>query len=156
MHVSLLKLTTLFYLIGAVLYLYYVVTLHERGARLGRMFLLIGVIVHAIGFIWRYATAGYTPITNLFESLQFFALAIAAVSGQGTPSSSSALPAETPAQKEATRRQRIGSFFSSRPRTFRTTANSSESAVAANGPPLSRCRVPVVPYRRAITRFTAA
>jgi len=79
MHVTLLKVTTFFYLVGALLYLYYVIALHERGARLGRMFLLIGVILHAIGFVWRYVTAGYTPITNLFESLQFFALAIVAV-----------------------------------------------------------------------------
>lgn len=78
MHVSLLKATTLFYLAGALLYLYFIVTQHERGARLGRMFLLIGVVLHAAGFALRYVAAGYTPVTNLFESLSFFALSIAA------------------------------------------------------------------------------
>ncbi|MBI5420558.1 MAG: c-type cytochrome biogenesis protein CcsB [Deltaproteobacteria bacterium] len=79
MHISLLKVTTLFYLVGALLYLYFIITLHERGARLGRMFLLIGVILHAAGFVARYFAAGYTPITNLFESLSFFAMAIVGV-----------------------------------------------------------------------------
>jgi cytochrome c-type biogenesis protein CcsB len=79
MHISLLKLTTAFYLVGALLYLYFIVTLRERGARLGRMFLLIGVLLHAVGFCWRYAVAGYTPVTNLFESLSFFALSIVGV-----------------------------------------------------------------------------
>ena len=78
MHISLLKATAFFYLAGAFFYLYFIVTQKERGARLGRMLLLVGVILHAAGFALRYAVAGYTPITNLFESLSFFALAIAA------------------------------------------------------------------------------
>jgi cytochrome c-type biogenesis protein CcsB len=43
------------------------------------MFLVIGVVLHAVGFVARYIAAGYTPITNLFESLSFFAMAIVAV-----------------------------------------------------------------------------
>lgn len=78
MHISLLKVTTFFYLAGALLYLYFVVTLHERAARLGRMFLVIAVLLHGAGFAMRYAAAGYTPVTDLFESLSFFALCIAA------------------------------------------------------------------------------
>jgi ABC-type transport system involved in cytochrome c biogenesis permease subunit len=79
MHIVLLKVTTLFYLVGALLYLHFIITLRERGAKLGRMFLLIGVVLHAAGFVARYAAAGYTPVTNLFESLSFFAMAIVAV-----------------------------------------------------------------------------
>jgi cytochrome c-type biogenesis protein CcsB len=78
MHISLLKATAFFYFLGALFYLFFIVTQKERGARLGRMFLLVGVVLHAAGFALRYADAGYTPITNLFESLSFFALAIAA------------------------------------------------------------------------------
>lgn len=78
MHIILLKATAFFYLAGAAMYLGYIVTIRERAARLGRMFLLIGVILHAVGFAGRYAAAGYTPVTNLFESLSFFALAIVA------------------------------------------------------------------------------
>ncbi len=77
MHIALLKVTTFFYLAGALLYLYFIITLNGRGARLGRMSLMIGVILHVAGFALRYAVAGYTPVTNLFESLSFFALAIA-------------------------------------------------------------------------------
>src|SRR5512138_3230516 len=76
MHTILLKSTTLFYLVGAVLYLYFIATLKERSAKLGRMALLIGVVLHLIGFGMRFAEAGHTPITNLFESLSFFALVI--------------------------------------------------------------------------------
>src|SRR3972149_6848921 len=79
MHVTLLKITALFYLAGTLSYLYFIVTMKERGAKVGRMFLLAGVVLHLIGFGWRYAAAGYTPVTNLFESLSFFALAIAGV-----------------------------------------------------------------------------
>jgi cytochrome c-type biogenesis protein CcsB len=79
MHVTLLKATALFYLVGAFLYLYFVFTLNERSARIGRMFLLVGVIVHGVAFVARYFAAGYTPITSLFESLTFFAFAIVGV-----------------------------------------------------------------------------
>src|SRR3972149_2274569 len=78
MHISLLKATAFFYFVGALFYLYFIVTQKGRGARLGALFLLVGVSPPAAGFPLRYAVAGYTPITNLFESLSFFALAIAA------------------------------------------------------------------------------
>jgi|GEM_PF-3912652 len=43
------------------------------------MLLLIGVLLHGIGFIARHFVAGYTPITSLFESLSFSAFAIVCV-----------------------------------------------------------------------------
>ena len=76
MHISLLKATTFFNLAGSALYLYFIVTMDERGARYGRWLLLSGGGLHLAGFAARYVVAGYTPITNLFESLSFFALAI--------------------------------------------------------------------------------
>ncbi len=79
MQTVLLKATTFFYLAGALLYLYFTFALNERSARLGRMFLLIGVILHGAGFAGRYVVAGYTPVTSLFESLSFFAFAIVGV-----------------------------------------------------------------------------
>ena len=79
MHTVLLKATALFYLAGALLYLHFVFTLNERSARLGRMLLLIGVLLHGSGFVARYFAAGYTPITSLFESLSFSAFAIVCV-----------------------------------------------------------------------------
>jgi len=75
MQIAILKATALLYLIGNIFYLHFIVKLNERSARLGRMFLLIGVILHAAGFISRYMTAGHIPITGMFESLSFFSLA---------------------------------------------------------------------------------
>src|SRR3990172_5663312 len=79
MHTVLLKVTALFYLVGALAYLHFIFTLNERSPKLGRMLLLIGVVLHGAGFVARYFVAGYTPITSLFESLTFFAFAIVAV-----------------------------------------------------------------------------
>lgn len=79
MQIALLKVTALFYLVGTALYIHFIVKLNDRSARLGRMFLLIGAILHAAGFAARYAEAGYLPITSLFESLSFFSLATVAV-----------------------------------------------------------------------------
>ncbi|MBP2675942.1 MAG: ResC/HemX-like cytochrome c biosis rane protein [Deltaproteobacteria bacterium] len=79
MQIALLKATAIFYLAGAGLYLYFVFTLNERGARLGRMLLMIGAVLHGAGFAARYFAAGYTPITSLFESLSFSAFAIVCV-----------------------------------------------------------------------------
>jgi cytochrome c-type biogenesis protein CcsB len=79
MQIALLKATALFYLVGTVLYLFFIVKLNERSGRLGRMFLLIGALLHGVGFAARYATAGYMPITSLFESLSFFAFATVCV-----------------------------------------------------------------------------
>jgi cytochrome c-type biogenesis protein CcsB len=79
MHTALLKATALFYLVGALAYLHFVSTLNERSAKLGRMFLLIGAVLHGAGFVARYFAAGYTPITSLFESLTFFAFAIVVI-----------------------------------------------------------------------------
>lgn len=79
MHIDLLKVTALFYFAGALAYLHFIFTLNERSAKLGRMLLLIGAILHAAGFVARYFVAGYTPITSLFESLSFSAFAIVCV-----------------------------------------------------------------------------
>ena len=79
MQIALLKATAIFYLAGAGLYLYFVFTLNERSARLGRMLLMIGAVLHGAGFAARYFAAGYTPVTSLFESLSFSAFAIVCV-----------------------------------------------------------------------------
>ena len=79
MQIAILKATALFYLVGNVFYLYFIVKLNERSARLGRMFLLIGVIIHAVGFASRYMSLGHMPVTSLFESLSFFSFATVCV-----------------------------------------------------------------------------
>ena len=79
MHTALLKITALFYLAGSIAYVYFIFKLEERAAKVGRMLLMIGVILHGVGFVSRYFAAGYTPITSLFESLTFSAFAIVGV-----------------------------------------------------------------------------
>jgi ABC-type transport system involved in cytochrome c biogenesis permease subunit len=79
MHTVLLKVTALFYLVGALAYLHFIFTLKEQSPKIGRMLLLVGAILHAAGFVSRYFVAGYTPITSLFESLSFSAFAIVCV-----------------------------------------------------------------------------
>jgi cytochrome c-type biogenesis protein CcsB len=79
MQIALLKATAIFYLVGAGLYLYFVFTLNERSARLGRMLLMIGAALHGDVFAARYIAAGFTPVTSLFESLSFSAFAIVCV-----------------------------------------------------------------------------
>lgn len=79
MQIAFLKAAVLFYLAGTALYLHFIVRLGARSARLGRMFLLIGALLHGIGFAARYAAAGYLPITSLFESLSFFSFATVCV-----------------------------------------------------------------------------
>ncbi|MCL1925692.1 MAG: c-type cytochrome biogenesis protein CcsB [Syntrophorhabdaceae bacterium] len=72
MQIAILKATAFFYLIGNIFYLHFIIKLNERSARLGRMFILIGAILHAAGLTARYLSVGYMPVTSLFESLSFF------------------------------------------------------------------------------------
>ncbi|RMG60662.1 MAG: c-type cytochrome biogenesis protein CcsB [Deltaproteobacteria bacterium] len=79
MNAFFLKLAALFYLAGSLSYLAYVVFMSEKAVSAGRFSLLFGFGVHLVGFLMRYFEAGYTPITNLFESLSFFSLAVVGV-----------------------------------------------------------------------------
>lgn len=79
MHTVLIKVTVLFYFVGALAYVHFISRLNERSAKFGRMLLLIGAILHGAGFAARYFAAGYTPITSLFESLSFSSFAIVCV-----------------------------------------------------------------------------
>jgi cytochrome c-type biogenesis protein CcsB len=79
MHIFLLKSTAGVYLAGSLLYLWFVLAMKEKGARLGRMALVIGAVLHLAGFVLRYAEAGYFPLTNLFESLSFLSLCVVVV-----------------------------------------------------------------------------
>jgi len=61
------------YLLGTVASLIYLITLRKPLSRAGIAALVGGFIVHSLALIFRYIEAGYTPITNLHESLSFFA-----------------------------------------------------------------------------------
>jgi cytochrome c-type biogenesis protein CcsB len=75
--VSVLYLALCLYVASTFFYLSSLVTGKQRLNRFGFSCLVSGFAIHLIALFVRYVTAGYTPITNLHESLSFFALCIA-------------------------------------------------------------------------------
>ena len=65
-----------FYLLGTISHLIYVISLRGLFSKTGAGLLTIGFIFHTTAFILRCHEAGYLPITNLYESVSFFAWAI--------------------------------------------------------------------------------
>lgn len=72
----LFNLTLLVYLGASVLYLVAMIGKKATAGRVGRWVLFAGALLHAGSFGFRHATAGGTPVTNLHESLSFFAWCI--------------------------------------------------------------------------------
>lgn len=75
--ISILYVALALYLVSTFFYLSFLITDRARFTRYGLSFLLLGFAVHCLSLLLRYFAAGYTPITNLHESLSFFALCIA-------------------------------------------------------------------------------
>src|SRR4030042_6114325 len=69
----------IFYLLGTAVSLAFLIPLRRGLSRLGTFALAGGFIVHSLALLWRYIEAGHTPITNLHESLSFFAWSIVGV-----------------------------------------------------------------------------
>lgn len=64
------------YGVTTLLYLYFLARPGDGIARIGRWALYGGFAVHCLFTALRYIEAGYTPITNLHESLSFFSLTV--------------------------------------------------------------------------------
>ena len=79
MNVYFFKLAFLFYLLGTLAYLVYIVFLREALSKLATTTVCIGFFTHTLALVIRYAEAGHTPVTNLHESLSFFAWMITGV-----------------------------------------------------------------------------
>ncbi len=77
MNVYFFKFAALFYLLATLAYLGYVIALKKILSKAAVAVLSIGFASHTLALITRYAEAGYTPVTNLYESLSFFAWMIA-------------------------------------------------------------------------------
>lgn len=73
------KATTLLYLIGTLIYSVYLILLKDILLRGASKIVFLGFITHTLAFMTRYLEAGYTPVTNLHESLSFFAWMIIGV-----------------------------------------------------------------------------
>ncbi|HSB06928.1 MAG TPA: c-type cytochrome biogenesis protein CcsB [Thermodesulfobacteriota bacterium] len=73
MNIFFFKFSTLLYLLGALGYCAYIISLKEFLSKSAVTAVLIGFASHTLALITRYAEAGHTPVTNLHESLSFFA-----------------------------------------------------------------------------------
>jgi len=79
MNIFFFNIASLFYLLGTLAYAVYIVFLKESLSKLALTIVSIGFVSHTVAIITRYAEAGYTPVTNLYESLSFFAWMIMGV-----------------------------------------------------------------------------
>jgi len=79
MNIYFFELASLLYLFGSLGYLVYVIFLKENLSKLALTIVSIGFASHTLALITRYAEAGHTPVTNLHESLSFFAWMIMGV-----------------------------------------------------------------------------
>jgi cytochrome c-type biogenesis protein CcsB len=73
MDIFFFKLAAFLYLVGTLFYLAHIVTLKQPLSRLATAAVSIGFVSHSLALLTRYAEAGHTPVTNLYESLSFFA-----------------------------------------------------------------------------------
>jgi len=73
MSVFFFKFSTVLYLFAAVAYFAYIVFLKEYLSRTALTVASAGFASHTLALVTRYVEAGYTPVTNLYESLSFFA-----------------------------------------------------------------------------------
>jgi len=79
MNALLFTLTLVVYLAATIAYLAYLVKPREVLGTVSRWILSAGFAIHCAYTVDRYLEAGYTPITNLHESLSFFGLAIVGI-----------------------------------------------------------------------------
>jgi len=79
MDVYFFKFASFLYLLGTLGYLGYIIFLKEPLSKTALAVVSLGFVSHTLALITRYAEAGYTPVTNLHESLSFFAWMIIGV-----------------------------------------------------------------------------
>ena len=73
MDIYFFKIASLLYLLGTLAYLGYIFFLKEALSKSATTVVFVGFASHTLALLVRYAEAGYTPVTNLYESLSFFA-----------------------------------------------------------------------------------
>mgnify|MGYP001006657478 CR=1 FL=1 len=77
MNVVLFNLSLLLYLLSTASYMFFLVLKKGLFGKVGYYLILSGCCIHLISTLARYFHAGYTPITNTYESLSFLSLCIA-------------------------------------------------------------------------------
>ncbi|MDP3016670.1 MAG: c-type cytochrome biogenesis protein CcsB [Deltaproteobacteria bacterium] len=73
MNVHFFAIATLFYFLSVLAYLSYIISLKKIISNIGLALASMGFASHTLTLLTRYIEAGYTPVTNLHESLSFFA-----------------------------------------------------------------------------------
>lgn len=73
MNIYFFEIASLLYFFSTLAYLSYIIFLKETFSKLGSLIVTIGFGIHTLAIVIRYTEAGYTPVTNLYESLSFFA-----------------------------------------------------------------------------------
>jgi len=73
MDILFFKFASFLYLFGTLAYLAYVLILKGVLSRIAAVIVSFGFASHTLAILTRYVEAGYTPVTNLYESLSFFA-----------------------------------------------------------------------------------
>ena len=79
MNILFFKGGAFFYLLGTLVYLSYIIFLKEVLSKTATAVVLAGFGLHTLALLARYAEAGHTPVTNLYESLSFFAWMVVGV-----------------------------------------------------------------------------
>ena len=79
MPILLFKTTLLFYLVATLAYLAGIITRRPGAATAGRWLMRGGFVVHCATLATRYLVIGQTPVTNLHESLSFFAWCVVGI-----------------------------------------------------------------------------
>ena len=79
MNIYFLKFASLFYLLGTLAYLVYTIFFKETLSKSALIIVSVGFASHTLALLTRYVEAGHTPVTNLHESLSFFAWMIIGV-----------------------------------------------------------------------------
>jgi len=79
MNIQFFKFASLLYLLGTLAYLVYILFLKEALSKLAATIIVVGFASHTLALVTRYVEAGHTPVTNLHESLSFFAWMIIGV-----------------------------------------------------------------------------
>jgi cytochrome c-type biogenesis protein CcsB len=73
MDIFFFNLASLLYLLGTLAYLAYILFLKSVLSKIAGAVVSFGFASHTLAIVTRYFEAGYTPVTNLYESLSFFA-----------------------------------------------------------------------------------
>ncbi len=76
MNAYLFQMAFFLYLVGTGFSLAYMISLNAGLSRIGRGGLIGGFCLHSLALFWRIMESGRAPLTNLHESLSFFAWAI--------------------------------------------------------------------------------